>query len=179
MDPTGFHMVTCKGESVIHRHDQLRDIIYDYCKAALWSPKKEIALPDSPLIPADIYVPRSKNDRPIAYDVTVPHPHSSQYLNGASAHPDFTNDAAEKKKIRKHGEACKQAKIEFIPLSVEFYGRWSKNGKALFFQIAKAISNRTGRKVGGIVQEIERKLAFSLVKSNALAIQVRTEGGFG
>lgn len=179
MDKEGYHMAVCKrGGSTIQRHNSIRDIIFEHCQKASWNPKLEIACinnSNNNSIPADIYIPKSP---PIALDVTVVHPLADKYLNKSSKISDGANILAELGKNQKYQQICKDSNVKFIPLSLEFYGRWGPDSKSFFQTLSNGISNRFGGNSKSILRELHRKLLFSLIKSNASAVAIRTPSMF-
>jgi len=169
MDSKGYHVAVCTFTgSVIHRHNLLRDIIFEYCQQASWNPRKEISLDKSPSLIPDIIIPTK--GLPTALDVTVVHPHSTSTLRASSKTSDAANNEAERNKNIKYLDACKAENMEFVPLSVEYFGRWGNSAQEWFFKLAKGIANRSNRKPKSILKDLYRKLSFSLLRSNAKAV---------
>jgi len=173
MDSKGYHLGTCKfGGDNIHRHNQLRDIVFEFCQQAAWNPRLETALDKSPQLIPDIIIPTK--GFPTALDVTVIHPHSVSTLRAASKSSDAANKEAEKSKNLKYFNSCKAENVDFVPLAVEHFGRWGESAQGFFFKLAKGIANRSNRKPKSILKDLHRKLAFSLLRSNAKAVSGRT-----
>ena len=177
LDSFGFHSATCKsGGCTVRRHDRVRDIIFDYCQSAAWSSQKEIQpLPTSHLVPGDIFLESGgSHGNPLALDVTIVHPHSHNLVRHASVTLDWSNSKAEEKKNLKYLQLCKQDNVDFKPLSIEFYGRFSSNTSTFLFTLSKAVGNRSGRHHKSVYREIERRISISIIKSNSSAHQLRS-----
>ena len=177
LDVFGYHASICKfGTSVIDKHNALRNEIFSFCQNAAWNPKLEVTglIPNSPqLCPADIFLPLGSKGLPVALDVTSVHPLASRYISTASREQDATTRLAEERKRRKYVEKCLSQKIEYIPLAVEYYGRWGNSAKEFFNKLSTGLHQRVGGKASLHRKEIERRLAFIIIKHNAKAANRR------
>lgn len=180
MDNAGYHAAICrKGPSIVHRHDSIRDVIAEFCRQAAWSPRTEVPnlLPsdkDENLRPADILLPRGEKGIPIALDVTVVHPFAKKYKDKSQTGIDQTNILAEKQKNGKYFEKCKFANIHFIPITIEYFGRLGPSALRFLDKLSAGIANRMNTKLDRVRKEIQRKIAFTLLRCNARAIFIRT-----
>ena len=176
LDPLGYHFSICKfgHDSVTHRHNALRDVLFFQCQRALWNPKLEIAVGTtqySHLTPADIYIPTGPGSQPLALDVTVAHPLVDPVA--CSKAFDVANIRAERRKLSKYSDLCSKNQIKFQPLSIEFFGRLSENTLSFVSKLATAISNRGLGAVSTVLKDIQRKIIVTLTRSSARAALAR------
>lgn len=180
LDTKGTHILMCKWGDFgpVHRHDDLKNILFSYCQKALFNPRLEVPLKSgTKKAPADIYLPSGSNGKPAAIDITIAHPLAVQVVEKAAQQPGHAASVAEKKKMLKYEDSCKKENIKFVPTAFEVFGHMSENTINFIEKIGTAIANRTNTKKNKIITEIIRKLQFSLIRSSNMAIASRAPGG--
>ena len=70
-------------------------------------------------------------------------------------------------KVAKHGEACRQAGLAFIPLVVESLGGWHNQTVTQVKKIGSALARHTGGEEGEVISHMIQRLAVLLAKGNA------------
>lgn len=179
LDTKGFHCLTCKrGEyGPIQRHNAVRNILFKFCQKAVLNPRLEVPLRSgSKLTPADIFIPIGDNGKPVALDITICHPQAVSVVKDAAGETGFANKIATSKKMKKHDVGCVKEGIKFIPFAMEIFGKLAPTARNIVEQIATAIANRTNSKKSTILDEIQRKILFCLVRGINGAITSRSPG---
>eukprot|EP01127_Copromyxa_protea_P014070 TRINITY_DN386_c0_g1_i8.p1 TRINITY_DN386_c0_g1~~TRINITY_DN386_c0_g1_i8.p1 ORF type:complete len:1404 (-),score=287.75 TRINITY_DN386_c0_g1_i8:242-4453(-) len=179
LDADGFHAAMCKfGGSLQRRHDKIRNIIYEFCRSAMWNPilEKEVIARGERAIPGDIFIPSAGDDNQgVAVDVTITHPQTERMVSRAAHTPLAAVMAAEAAKRAKHGQLCENAGITFVPFAIDFYGGVGPEAEAFIKRTAEAIAARRGGNRGPATGGIYRKIFFELARQNARAVLLRTE----
>ena len=179
LDTKGYHCLVCKKGDAgpIARHNAIRNIIFNYCQKAIFNPRLEIPIMSgSKQTPADIYLPNGANGKPVAIDVTISHPQAKKVVKNAADETGYANKMAAIGKVDKHQAVCQKEGIKFVPFAIEIFGTISQLGTDLIEQIATAISNRISSKKSNVLNELLRKIQFSLVRSINAAISSRSPG---
>jgi hypothetical protein len=126
IDAEGIHLRTCKHVGGIRPHNMVVDVVMELMRAANNRVYREDALrhihsDGSQKCPDILMYPASSKDfpRPLAVDVVVYNPvrQNEFFVEKLSA-----AQAAEKAKRTKHGKACEDCSLDFIPFAMEFYG---------------------------------------------------------
>jgi len=120
--------------------------------------------------------PKLSEGRPAAFDVTCVHPLQQKYVTASSKTNNHTNNCTEDLKRKKYQSECEANGVDFIPLSIEFYGGWGKSAMCLFSKLANSISGGVRRERISIIQEIYRRTSKIMVKYNSRALMIRNGG---
>jgi hypothetical protein len=170
------HLLTCKagnGDTVIHRHNDIRDWLVGVAQEALVGVAKEPAylIPDSRQKPADLLVTLA--GRSVAIDVTVAN--SVQHIPSDIATVRAC-DAAKKKEMEKRNKYSARlntARIDFRPFAVETYGGLGTSAYGLIEQFAEIIASNNREMPGTHKKRLFTELSIVLQRNNATMINNR------
>ena len=122
LDTFGDHSLVCasSGDRIL-RHNAIRDLVYETCKAANLSPKLEPSglLQDSQQRPGDIVLPIWSCGQKLAVDVTIVSPFQTSLLPNASEQSGFAARRAEERKISASESICQESGLGFQPVAFE------------------------------------------------------------
>ena len=158
----------------ITRHDAIRDVLFEACRAATLRPRRERTVDATGHRPGDIFLPNWSQGQPLAADVTVSHP--SQATARSSAEGEETSASrraalkAAEDKVTKHGARCVAAGVQFLPLAVCTYGGWLPEGEKFVGSIAGRIADHTGQSLGVVTSQLWQRLSVALWRTNAQII---------
>ena len=172
LDVYGDHALVCqgRGNQMVVRHNQLRDIVLGYMSTACLAPVSEKrGILDSGTEPADIFVPYF-NSWPTAFDLSVTASLLQNTMTGAGDDQGKAVLAREAAKYKKHGEECVAQGYQFIPLAVETLGGWGPEAKKVFKQLSRSIASRRDQDEHTQGSQIYQKLSVVLQKYNASMI---------
>ena len=173
---TGYHCQICKYGDLgpVARHNEIRDIVYNYAQKAVLYPRKEVPLNTATKkTPGDIYFAVGASGKPTAFDFTLVHPWSVRVIDGSSVTVGYAAKEAERRKNTKYLDDCASHGVKFIPVGIESFGYFSDSLIDLIQWIATGIANRTGTARSIIITEIRRKILFAILRSYSGAIQSR------
>ena len=169
-DTLGDHQVGCGGNGDrIFRHNAIRDVIYSAAQSAALCPRKEAPalIPGALSRPADIYLPNWEGGRPAALDVTVISPLQRLTISGASSVAGHALQVAEERKRATHSEACREARVSFIPLAIETLGGWSQELQRLMKHISSLQALRLGLSRGDSFRHLAQRISITIWRGNA------------
>ena len=131
MDTFGHHACVCpvKGDR-IKRHNNLRDILFEFCSAAAWGPVKEklFLFPGSSERPADIFIPNYSGGKNLFLDVAITCPVQHKYVVEAAQTLGFScNDYAHEVKTRNFEPRVLQEDALYLPAVFESFGGFSRD----------------------------------------------------
>ena len=125
------------------RHNQLRDVIVDFCHSACLGVKVEGGCRLTPDLrqthPADVLVADWERGRSAAWDVTVASPLTPAVLNEAGMTAGAAAAAAAASRQCKHianDPKCQELGWVCVPLAVEMYGNWGREAHTTFTRLA-------------------------------------------
>ena len=176
LEKDGYHTMICKTGKYgpVQRHDEQRDVVYDYLVKAMAKPKKELRVHSATKkTPSDIYLPAGCDGKKTSLDFTIIHPQATKFIDGASKFENYAIDIAEKKKCSKYSQDCANEGVNFVPMAMEIYGKTSAKMKSMIEWISTGVGNRTGASRSTVIKEINRKMQFHLLRSISRAIQSR------
>ena len=125
-DVFGDHALACSSSDRIHRHDRLRDTIYNLASKTAFSPVLEKAhLTESRSHPGDVFLPCWSHGRHAALDVTVINSLQPAILSHAGTSAGYEHEISDERMIVKHNSACNEVGVTFIPQYAEALGGWS------------------------------------------------------
>ena len=155
----------------ITRHDAIRDVLFEACRAATLRPRRERAVDATGHRPGDIFLPNWSQGQPLCADVTVSHP--SQATARSTAEGEETSASrraalrAAEDKVTKHGARCTAAGVEFLPLAVCTFGGWLPEGEKFVSSIAGRVADHTGQALGVVASQLWQRLSITLWRTNA------------
>ncbi|KAL5731086.1 hypothetical protein ACHQM5_003845 [Ranunculus cassubicifolius] len=126
MDEFGDHALHCAAEiGVKHRHDQVRDLIFDLCRCAGVPSRKEVPLhciseDGGNLRPADILLTCWEQGRDVCMDITGVSPFVSSGFN--TFVPGQAVLKAAQRKVSKYGAKCTANGLGFLPFAFTTFG---------------------------------------------------------
>ena len=153
----------------IHRHDAVKDVFFSAAQSAALAPTREAPslISGSCSRPADIFLPTWKRGMPAALDVHVISPLQLQTKDKAATIQGHALKVGEQRKMAAHGEECKEAGINFIPIVVETLGGWSIEAIQTIADIGRLQGQRLGITPGDSIRHLFQRLAISLWRGNA------------
>ena len=173
-DVFGDHTITCASEyERIHRHDIIRDAIYDSAKHAGLSPVKEArVVANSQSRPGDIFL-QNWRGKQTAFDVAVTSPLSQSALPQSHKTPGAAIATMKSHKYNKHSRACQINGVAFIPLVVETLGGWDSDAVFHLRAIAKRSAARAPLQAESASRHLFQRLSILLQRANAGLIAAR------
>ena len=169
-DVEGDHAIACgyAGERIA-RHDQLRNALYHTCSQACLAPTREerALIPGTDARPADLLLPSWTAGRDTALDVTVVSPLQVAMVRQAAQTPGHALVKRAEDKMLKHGEACRQAGIVFVPLVFETVGGWGEQTVAQVKKMGSALARQTGGEEGEVIRHLVQRVSVLLTRGNA------------
>ena len=173
-DIFGDHTITCASEyERIHRHDTIRDAIFDSAKHAGLSPIKEARVVlNSQSRPGDIFL-QSWKGRQTAFDVAVTSPLSQTALPQSHKTPGAALASMKSHKLQKHFRPCQVNGVAFVPLVVETLGGWDSDAISHLRAIAKQSASRSPQLAEDASRHLFQRLSVLLQRANAGLIAAR------
>lgn len=173
-DIHGDHTITCASEfERIHRHDIIRDAIFDSANHAGLSPVKEARLiANSQSRPGDIFL-QNWRGKPTAFDVAVTSPLSQSALPLSHKTPGAALATMKAHKNNKHSRACQTNGVAFVPLVVETLGGWDVDAIFHLRAIAKQSAARAPLQAESATRHLFQRLSVLLQRANAGLIAAR------
>ena len=167
-DINGDHTITCSSEyERIHRHDTIRDAIFESAKHAGLSPVKEARLVSGSLSrPGDIYLPIWRG-RQTAFDIAVTSPLSQSALPQSHKTPGAAISSMKSSKMNKHFRPCQVNGVHFIPLVVETLGGCDSDAMFHLRAIAKQSTARSPSSTDIASRQLFQRLSVLLQRANA------------
>nr|GEW59619.1 hypothetical protein [Tanacetum cinerariifolium] len=148
LDSFGEHAVHCKELSKFkYRHDMVRDVLFDICRRARISAKKEVPvnfLTDpsdrrSTLRPADVLVFDWVGGKHACVDLTEVSPLVGLSSRGFTAGQTALKAASGK--VTKHEKACIENQHVFIPFAFDTFGFLAPEGVELLSRVQRVMHN--------------------------------------
>ena len=173
-DIYGDHTITCASEfERIHRHDTIRDAIFDSARHAGLSPVKEArVIANSLSRPGDIFLPNWRGKQ-TAFDVAVTSPLSKTALPHSHKTPGAALSMMKSHKLSKHSRPCQVNGVAFIPLVVETLGGWDNDAIFHLRAIAKQSASRSPSQAEFVSRQLFQRLSVLLQRANAGLIASR------
>ena len=173
-DVYGDHTITCASEyERIHRHDTIRDAIFESARHAGLSPLKEARVVANSLSrPGDIYLPNWRGKQ-TAFDVAVTSPLSQTALPHSHKKPGAALALMKSHKLSKHARPCQVNGVAFVPLVVETLGGWDNDAIFHLRAIAKQSASRSPIQAESVSRQLFQRLSVLLQRANAGLIAAR------
>lgn len=138
MDPFGDHLVSCKLNQPVQRHNALRDALTDELRVHNVVAQKEVPIGGSRR-PADVAMPSLDSRGPVAVDLVVHHPLSLSE-NRTSDTTKSSLRKAEEQKLKDSEDLCHGNGWLFSPMGWHTWGGLGPHGYALLRRIEKQIA---------------------------------------
>ena len=129
--------------------------------------------------PADVFIPRWAGGMDAALDVTVVNPLQGALLRDTALTPGHALKVAQKRKLDKAWEPCRQQGIEFIPIAAECLGAWHPTAVEQIEKLGSALARQTGEDETTTIQQLFQKLSVSLMRGNAALFNNRSPSNAG
>ena len=177
MDVFGHHATVCavKGDR-IKRHNQIRDILFDFCSCAAWGPSKEKPnlFSYSSEKPADVFVPNYTCGKDLVLDVAVTCPLQHKYLHDASVIAGFAcNDYAVQVKMKNFQERVEQEGFIYLPVIFESFGGFSEDFSSFVHKLSISVSARLNEVKSATQKHLYELISCVLMKSLARSVSSR------
>ena len=196
LDCKGRHAWSCMaGGDTVATHNEVRDIVFDYCRRGGLRPDLEAArllsdstLPDGRRRPADVLVvaaaalspflpdgSRSCRVQPVALDFAIVNAlgqgHWQQTLQHGAAAAEAYSD--QKRRHLDTQAKCHAAGIKFQPMVLTAQGAWAKEAWTVLRAIATAVAGKEDRRAAALHLEIAQRIAVAIARSGAKAVKRR------
>ena len=159
-----------------YRHNAIRDCLYTTCAQACLGPTREdrALIPGTEARPADIYLPAWSGGLDAALDITVINPLQQTLLDRSAAIPGHALQVAFDRKMAKHGEACRTAGIDFIPLPLDTFGGWGDSTVREVKRMGSSLARHSGAEQSETIRHLIQRVSVALMKVNANLILNRS-----
>lgn len=176
VDALNSHFVTCKagdGDTVIHRHNDIRDWLIGVAQEGHVGVEKEprYLIPQSNQKPADLLI--YLNGRSVAIDVTVANSVQPIPADIATVRACDAAKKKEQEKRNKYSANLNAVRIDFRPFAVETYGGLGTSAYGLIEQFAEIIASNNNEQPGPIKKRLFTELSIVLQRNNAKMINNR------
>lgn len=162
MDSYGDHLVSCKFNQPIQRHNALCDALADALKENKIACNKEVAIGGSRR-PADLALPTLDSRGPTAIDLVVYHPLSMGSARSVLTVRRSVRDA-ELAKIRDSEELCHGNGWLFSPMGWHPWGGVGPHGSAMIGRLEKVIAgDLQGWPKRNAIGAFRKRLTFALM----------------
>ena len=99
--------------------------------------------------------------------MSVVNPLQAALVNQAATTPGHALSTRHREKMSKHGEACRSAGMEFIPMAVETMGGWHEQTVGQVKKLGSALARQTGQDDSEAIRHLAQRLSILLVKGNS------------
>lgn len=172
LDRYGLHSLTCKSKGdIIARHNAVRNVIYNYCKAAGLTAKLEKAniLGDhtDKRRPADVFIYNFSLNSDHCLDIAITSPLQQKYINSASNTEGYAASDYYKLKRSKYAEAVEAENKVFQPIILETFGRIAEESLSCLTRIANIKADRCSTSRSDAIHELFQQISVALQIRNA------------
>eukprot|EP00731_Ephydatia_muelleri_P004695 Em0002g871a len=169
LDPLGHHAITCKrGGDVVTRHNTLRDVLAEICHRAHLGVQVEagndLNADHSHNGPADLLLTNWATCKTAAFDISVTSPLNTLTLLEAGVSAGSAAQATETRKHMANDAKCNELGWLCVPLVVETYRAWEKEGMDAFSQLASRLATHTCRLKSAVTFELYSRLNLHLLQ---------------
>ncbi len=180
VDVQARHAVRCADGDRIRRHNQVRNFLFNECKAALVAPILEPPnlIRNSELRPADFGIPDYRPGQFMAYDVAITDPTQDAYVSIASVSASSCAESyASNVKIPKYSDALdSDDSLLFTPLICESYGAWNSAALGFFNELSSWLSARNPCSSFSVIRSrLFQKVSSIIQRANARMILARIQ----
>ena len=178
IDIYGDNSSTCRGwGDNIHRHDRLRDKVFSSCVSVSLSPslEKTNLRSNNQSRPADVFLPSWTQGKPAALDVTVVSSLQSTIIANAADTPGYALTYDDDRKQAAHDADCREAGVNFLPLSFEVLGGWPETSRRTIKTIVCLGDERNAFSESSSVaiNRLTQSIPIQLMRGNANMIITR------
>jgi hypothetical protein len=172
LDKCGIHSLACKSKGdIISRHNSIRDVIFQNCKDAGMTVKKEKAglLGDhgDKRRPADVWIQNFSLNMDYCLDVAVTSPLQKKYREQAAKTEGHAAADYYKYKIGHYAKAVEEANMKFQPIIFETFGRIAPESLKALTKIAIRKADQKSLSHSQSIQSFFQQLSVSLQVRNA------------
>ena len=174
-------------------HNQIRDLIFDYCKRGGLHPVLEAShllpgLDAARRRPADVLVQRpaplldrlpdgsmQSSHKPLALDFAVINALGPGHWDDTWRTPAGAAEAYSARKRQFHctEQLCLQVGIQYRPIVLESHGGYSRAAASLLHRLADVVASAEGTDASVIRQRMFEQIAIAVARANARAIKRR------
>ena len=175
-DVYGDHAISCGyGGERIAKHNHVRDALYQAAVQAGLGPVKEAdgLIPGSDARPADVFLRHWHEGRDAAIDFTVVNPLQAALVARVAQDGDNRVAHAHKLKMDKYGVLCQAEGIAFLPMAVDTFGGWHKEGLAILTKLGRQLARAVGKLEGEVVMHLRQRVGVLLVRDNVAMLACR------
>jgi hypothetical protein len=164
--------LACKTKGdIISRHNSIRDIIYQTCKDAGLTAKKEKAglLGDhgDKRRPADVWIQNFSMNIDYCIDVAVTSPLQKKYREQAAKTEGHAADDYYKYKMGHYAKAVEEANMKFQPVVFETFGRIAPESLKALTKLAIIKADHKSSPHSQTIQQLFQQLSVSLQVRNS------------
>ncbi|MCP5014913.1 MAG: hypothetical protein GY938_06460 [Ketobacter sp.] len=175
-DPYGIHWIMCQVTrgglfyGMTKKHNVIRNIIFDYCKAVHLEPEKEkhgLCINVGKDCPADIYLPVFSGTMPVAIDIGLTNPLQSKYLTEAAVEPMCVGDHYADAKWKKYLPKIDRNELVYMPFVMETFGGMTHGAQKILKKICYDMRSKYKMDFSHIYNLKRRELVIKLWRGNA------------
>ena len=175
-DVFGIHAISCAyGGERIAKHQHLRDAVFNAAVQANIGPVREAdgLLPGSNDRPADVLLRYWHQGRDACLDVTVVNPLCASLVDKVAKDGDAGVGHAHKAKLTKYWDRCQAQGLAFLPMAVDVFGGWHKEGLATLSKLGGQLARALGKPEGEVVAHLRQRVGVVLVRDSVAMLASR------
>ena len=123
--------------------------------------------------PADVLIPRWRDGKDCALDITVTSPLAPSNLAAAAAEAGGALAKAFHRKVQGAGEVCRQQGLAFVPVALETLGGFHPVAEAEVKKLGVALARHTGQDEQDAVRHLFQRLSLCLMRGNSVLLTSR------
>jgi hypothetical protein len=169
VERSGLDLLKCK-KFYKQRHDPLRDKCANVASSIGLHPELEsvgVLRDGSAKRPGDVILPTYDRGSKAAIDITVINNKQTVLTSSVPQIVGRTALHGETSKNNKWKDLCASVNVNFIPMSVDVYGHWGREARAVFYEFARRKSLFTGRQPDVELKFLYQSLSVILQRHNA------------
>ena len=173
MDVFGDHALTCStGGDLIARHNNIRNLLYHFCKASSLNPSLETNHLSSSnnRRPGDITIPNWSRGSLLALDVTICSPLQASLITQAAEKQGVAASRAEERKFGQFNGHCQSDGVVFSPFAMETSAGLGEHALKFAKELAARHADNNFRDRSQSSRDFFQRLSDELHRSNAVMI---------